>query len=66
MIAPDYEGRALVSLKGEGGKGTKDISTSHIMTPVFGSSMTGVKPFGFSVVVKGGFFWSAVAQTLVV
>jgi hypothetical protein len=41
-----------------------NMHTSHTLMFVFGSSRTGVKPFGFKVVVKGGFFWSAVAQIL--
>lgn len=45
--------------------GRNGVPTSHNMTFVFGSWRTGVKPLGFRVVVKGGFFWSAVAQTLV-
>jgi hypothetical protein len=38
--------------------------TSQSMVLVFGSSMTGVYPFGFNSVMKSGFFKSGVSQTL--
>lgn len=46
-------------------QGTSSKHTSQRVTLVFGSSRTGVNPFGFNLVLNADVFWSSVRQILV-